>query len=470
MAKKSKMMQIMKDDGRRQVIALYARVSTDRQAEEGYSLEIQRERLTAYARSLYDADAELRFYVDDGFSGGNLERPEITRLIDDVKKKDITHVIVMKLDRLSRSQKDTLYLIEDVFLPHNTAFVSMQESFATDTPFGRAMVGILSVFAQLERENIYERTRSGMAKRVESGYWPGGGRIPFGYDYSPGEGILVPNEDADTVRKVYELYIEGYSLQTIANMVGLKYERLAYQILTRKSNTGVITYKGGEYKGRHQAIVSPEVYDQAMAALSERSSKRLVSATDHLLTGLVYCGVCGARMRYMRWGKAGYKLYCYSRQSSKPYLVRDPDCANEGAWADEVEDAVLADVFLATERIEADEQEELVSGAVTVLRDQQELEEKKLRRLYRLYSEAGDDLLLSEIEEIKKRRDMIKEKLEQEEARGLISQGIKRARLEVKNLRGLWDYMTVRDRQRAIRAVVDRVTVTENEVHIEYKL
>ena len=78
-------------------------------------------------------------------------------LMEDVKNGEITHVVVVKLDRLSRSQKDTLYLIEDVFLPHNVAFISMGESFNTATPFGRAVVGILSVFAQLERENIYEK-------------------------------------------------------------------------------------------------------------------------------------------------------------------------------------------------------------------------------------------------------------------------------------------------------------------------
>ena len=142
------------------VIAKYIRVSTDKQREEGYSIDIQKERLDNYVRSMFPESeyrVEYREYVDDGYSGGSLDRPAMKRLIEDVKNGVVTHVVVVKLDRLSRSQKDTLYLIEDVFLPHNTAFISMGESFNTSTAFGRAVVGILSVFAQLERENIYER-------------------------------------------------------------------------------------------------------------------------------------------------------------------------------------------------------------------------------------------------------------------------------------------------------------------------
>ena len=228
--------------------ALYVRVSTDRQAEEGYSIEVQTERLEAYTKT-FDGDVQYELYIDDGFSGASLERPAMQRLIADAENGVVTHVLVLKLDRLSRSQKDTLHLIEDVFLPHNVAFVSVQESFNTATAFGRAVVGILSVFAQLERENIYERTRSGMQKRVEAGYWPGGGGVPFGYDYDPEKGILVPNADAGTVRQIYELYLQGYALQTIANLLGLKYEKLAAQILLRKTNIGIIEYNGVEYKG-----------------------------------------------------------------------------------------------------------------------------------------------------------------------------------------------------------------------------
>ena len=138
--------------------ALYIRVSTEAQAEEGYSIQAQTERLEAYCKAM--GWERYRFYTDGGYSGSNLDRPEMTRLIADVRAGQVATVVVFKLDRLSRSQKDTLYLIEDVFLPNEVDFISLNESIDTSTPYGRAMIGILSAFAQLERENIYLRRKS----------------------------------------------------------------------------------------------------------------------------------------------------------------------------------------------------------------------------------------------------------------------------------------------------------------------
>ena len=140
--------------------AIYIRVSTDFQAEEGYSIDAQKEQLTAYCVS--KGIKHYDYYIDGGWSGSNINRPELQRLIEDIKKNRISHVIVYKLDRLSRSQKDTLYLIEDIFNVYGVSFVSINESIDTASPTGRLMIGILSAFAQLERENIRMRTRMGM--------------------------------------------------------------------------------------------------------------------------------------------------------------------------------------------------------------------------------------------------------------------------------------------------------------------
>ena len=149
--------------------ALYIRVSTEFQAEEGYSIDAQKEQLAAYCAMKGLKDYE--FFVDGGWSGSNLDRPEMQRLVGLCKEGRISHVVVFKLDRLSRSQKDTLFLIEDVFNPNGVSFVSLNESMDTATPMGRLMLGILSAFAQLERENIRLRTRMGMLERVKAGYW-----------------------------------------------------------------------------------------------------------------------------------------------------------------------------------------------------------------------------------------------------------------------------------------------------------
>ena len=126
-------------------------------------------------------------YTDGGYSGVNMERPALKKLISDVKDHKIDKVLVYKLDRLSRSQKDTLMLIEDVFLANGCDFVSMSENFDTATPLGRAMIGILAVFAQLEREQIKERMNMGKEARAKLGKYKGGGKLPIGYDYVDGK-------------------------------------------------------------------------------------------------------------------------------------------------------------------------------------------------------------------------------------------------------------------------------------------
>ena len=465
---KSKMRKIKDVPAEAVRAALYIRVSTDRQAEEGYSIEVQTERLTAYTKT-FDGDVQYELYIDDGFSGASLERPAMQRLIQDAGSGAVTHVLVYKLDRLSRSQKDTLHLIEDVFLPNNVAFISIQESFNTATAFGRAVVGILSVFAQLERENIYERTRSGMQKRVEAGYWPGGGGVPFGYDYDPEKGILVPNADAATVRQIYDLYLQGYALQTIANMLGLKYEKLAAQIMLRKTNIGIIEYNGVEYKGLHEPIVSREVYEKAMKMHALRSAARVTVPARHLLTGLLWCGVCGARLRYQKWGKAGYKLVCYSQQHSKPYLVRDPDCDNETVWAEDVEAAVVKDLMDMTAGDVGSAQGEESTSIAETLKVRKSALETRLRRLYELYSQDGERILLESIQKLRDELSALEEKIQAETQRGVLSADAQAAREKLRSIRGTWNYMNAREKRALVISVIEKITITHGKVQIDYR-
>lgn len=452
-------------------IALYARVSTEAQAEEGYSIDIQKAKLLAYSQTLSFNPESLEYYVDDGYSGGNLDRPRMKDLISDIEDGLITHVIVYKLDRLSRSQKDTLQLIEDVFIPNNVAFISVQESFDTSTPFGRAVVGILSVFAQFERENIYERTRSGMRKRVEDGYWMGGGVVPFGYDYDSTQGILVPNKDAEIVKQLYDLYLQGYSEEMLAKKFNLKYDKLVHHILTRKSNTGVIIYKGNEYQGRHEPLVSLETYNATMSLMKQRSERKLVTKTDHLLTGLFECGVCGAKMRYSKYGQDYFKITCYSQQKSKKYLVKDPDCNNGKTDAQELEKIVLNDIFSMTDNLDV-KNDALApnKSVIDTIEDQQRILENKLKRLYTLYAEDENDYLLDTINTLKKELSAVKERLKQEQDAANLHKTVVDKQKELKNLRDAWDYMTHQEKQNAVRSLVDKIIINNDSIEIKYKL
>lgn len=449
---------------------LYIRVSTEAQAEEGFSIGAQQERLEAYCRALGWENYQL--YIDPGFSGSNLNRPQMQRLIGDVQSGKVSAVVVYKLDRLSRSQKDTLYLIEDVFIPHNVAFVSLNENIDTGTPYGRAMIGILSAFAQLERENIYQRTRMGMLERVKQGYWMGGGGVPYGYDYDRNRGILVPNEQqAEQVRKMYDLYLRGYSAQKIAHMLGLRYDRIVTQILARKSNTGVICYKGEEYPGLHEPIISAEIYNLTQIKMRERAEKsRVPTKGTHLLAGLVYCGACGARMRYVKWGKGGYKLYCYSKDKSKPHMKRADACSSEPCWADQIEGLVIQDLFNISANLEQPEKE----GCAPPADPLQELEsqiaqtEAKVKRLYNLYAVDGNEMLLDTIEENKRQLALLREQRIMEEETRARARHIGLIREQVVSIRSAWEMLSAQERQAILRDCIDRIIIHKNRVEIFY--
>lgn len=449
--------------------ALYVRVSTEAQAEEGYSVPAQTERLEAYCKMKGWDNYAL--YTDAGFSGSNLNRPAVQRLIADVETGKISSVAVYKLDRLSRSQKDTLFLIEDVFLPQNVDFISLNENIDTSTPYGRAMIGILSAFAQLERENIYLRTRMGMLERVKQGFWMGGGGTPFGYDYDSAKGILVPNEDAVVVRKIYELYIKGYSAQKIANMLNLKYDKLVTQILTRRSNLGLISYKGQEYQGLHQPIVTEETFDLAMRKMRERgSSARATASSRHLLTGLVYCGLCGARMRYIKWGKAGYKLRCYSRDPSKSYMRKMDHCDADAVWADQIEQVVLDDLFqLSADMGDNQETEKgLFIDPLAELKSRITQTENKLKRLYNLYAESEDEVLRDAIEEAKKLLLSLRDSYADEESNQTASRQLDLIRCQVAGIAETWPLLSDQERQVLIRDCVEKIVISGTKVEIYY--
>lgn len=207
------------------IVDLYIRVSTSEQAEEGYSVAEQEERLRNYCAAYnYTIHA---VHIDPGFSGASLNRPGIKKVMDDVEHGRCKKVIVWKLDRLSRSQKDTLILLEDVFLANDCHFISLLESFDTSTPFGRCIVGILATFAQMERENIKMRTMMGRQARIKEGHFHGS-RCPTGYTfkYSP-DGTLLSNDlevnpyAAKLVHEAYRLFLAWFQHQLHCRPYGI---------------------------------------------------------------------------------------------------------------------------------------------------------------------------------------------------------------------------------------------------------
>ena len=322
---------------------IYIRVSTQEQARDGYSIGEQKDRLTKYCEAMNWTVVST--YSDPGYSGANMDRPGLMDLIRDVEAGKTDKIVVYKLDRLSRSQKDTLYLIEDVLLKNGVDLVSMSENFDTGSAFGRATIGILSVFAQLEREQIKERMQLGADARAKDGRYHGGPYAPIGYDYADGELVINPYE-AMQVKKIWTYAEDGlpvYRISKLMDAAGYRHKYGAWtdnsirSVLTTPVYAGRIVWKNETYPGRHEAIIEPDRFDAYDFKRRDTGKYKTVNVFNRttLLGGLIFCGRCGARYyckqnTKTRTGGPAQRYYtCYSRGKGSRRLVRDPNCKNK---------------------------------------------------------------------------------------------------------------------------------------------
>ena len=410
---------------------------------------------------------EFEYYIDGGYSGKDLNRPAIKKLIEDCKYHKIDAVFVFKLDRISRSQRDTLYLIEEVFNKYDVSFISMRENFDTSSPFGKAMIGVLSVFAQLERETILERTRIGLKKRAESGLWRGGGKIPFPYRYDRNTGTLVPiPEQVKLLHKMISLYISGKSFNAIGKIVGMDESMVETRILSI-TNTGKVPYRDEIFEGLHEAVVSDELYEEILRVNKVRS--REPYERHYLLSGKVYCGHCGAKYRYQKWGKR-LIMYCYSQQKSKSKYIKDPNCKNKRWDTFEVEDAVLEELFKMSLDIDLFKYTFNIASVNVKNELKARLEEIK-KQINNLLNFIASGIAVDEtnkkITELEKEKIVIEEKLlssDKKEKDNKVSLNM------ITSLKTTWFNMDFDEQRRIIEHLIDKVVVNDNEINIYYNI
>ncbi|MBD8589177.1 recombinase family protein [Peribacillus simplex] len=327
--------------------ALYIRVST-REQVENYSIEVQKERLEAFCKAKgWDI---YNIYIDGGFSGSTLNRPDLQRMIKDLKNIDV--VLVYKLDRLSRSQKNTLELIEEHFLKNNVDFVSITETLDTSTPFGKAMIGILSVFAQLERETIAERMRMGHIKRAENGLGSMGGDYdPAGYSRENGF-LIIKDDEAIHIRRAFDLYEQYRSITKMQQ--SLKEEghsvwrfRRYRDILANTLYIGMVSFAGKLYKGQHQPIITPEQFERVQVLLQRHKGNNAHKAKRSLLSGLLRCQCCNEQfVSYSssiskKNPKSYYYYVCRARRFPSEY---DEKCNNKIWNRSKLESIVISEL------------------------------------------------------------------------------------------------------------------------------
>lgn len=275
----------------------YCRVSTEEQAEEGYSIDGQADKLQVYAE-LHDL-GEVIVISDPGLSGKNLERPGLQRILTMVDEGHVGHVLVWRLDRLSRNLGD-LIALADNFGQHEVALHSFTERLDLSTATGRMFYNVLGSFAQFYREQLAENVRMGMAQAIRQGRWIN--RPKTGYDLV--EGRLVPNQDADTVRDIFRLRAEGMSHQRIEDRTGVKFSTVRLILLSR-IYLGEVLYNGEWFPGTHEPLIT----EQDFRAAQNRFVPGRTRLSREVLSGRVRCGLCGrlAAVEYRQNGQPVFR-------------------------------------------------------------------------------------------------------------------------------------------------------------------
>ncbi|WP_233192398.1 recombinase family protein [Sporosarcina sp. P26b] len=298
-------------------VCIYARVSTEEQATEGYSISAQLNILKQYAQ--LNGWHVVNEYVDEGISGKSIRgRPSLNRLIDSVSQGKFDAVLVWKISRLSRNMLETLLLL-DQFEKENVKFISYSENFDSGTPIGRLVIQLMASIAEMERNTLSENVKLGMKQRALEGSWNGG--VIFGYDSYEKE-LVINNDEAEVVKMIFEMYQAGNGLKALANSLnkrGYRTKRNKHfsingiaQILDNPTYVGKIRWlqvedwdtkrrKGKNLnpilvEGKHEAIIGDELWSLVESRRKSRSFKQRQSSEPFLLSSILRCPDCDQGM------------------------------------------------------------------------------------------------------------------------------------------------------------------------------
>lgn len=329
--------------------AIYTRVSTEHGLDQEFnSLDAQHEAASAYIKSQAHAGwTQIRSRYDDGgYSGGSTDRPNLQKLLDDVRAHKIDVIVVYKVDRLTRSLADFAKLVE-LFDAHAVSFVSVTQQFNTTTSMGRLTLNVLLSFAQFEREVTSERIRDKIAASKRKGLWVGG-PLPLGYEMKDGK-VIVVEEEAERVRFIFKRYRElsGVNalvrdlrqrdirtktrpLATGATRGGIPFGRgTLFYLLRNRFYIGEVKYKGEILPGEQPPIMDRLTFDAVQQKLTDQWSTRsaMRNASDPLLAGLLFDDA-GYRMVSTHATKASIRYRYYV---SSPHLHGESKSATLGS-------------------------------------------------------------------------------------------------------------------------------------------
>jgi site-specific DNA recombinase len=351
--------------------AIYTRKSTEEGLEQEFnSLDAQRESAEAYVASMKHEGWQLvpERYDDGGYTGGNVERPALQRLLDGIQGGSVDCVIVYKVDRLSRSLLDFARLMQ-LFEQQRVAFVSVTQRFDTSNSMGRLTLNMLMSFAQFEREMISERTRDKIAATRRKGKWSGGMPL-LGYDVVATKLVVLPIE-AERVRQIFELYLEhgalvqhGALVPTVTDLNrrgwatkqwttkkgvsrgGIPFGKTRlHHLLTNVTYLGKIRYRDEVHEGEHEAVVDRETFERVQKLLAGNGlgrGGRSGSRHAGILSGLLRCGSCNCGMMhtYTTKGSRRYRYYVCANAQQRGWK----SCPGPSLPANEIERFVVDEI------------------------------------------------------------------------------------------------------------------------------
>jgi len=354
--------------------AIYTRVSTEHGLDQEFnSLDAQYDAASAYIKSQAHAGWTLirSRYDDGGYSGGSTDRPDLQRLLDDIRARKLDVIVVYKVDRLTRSLADFAKLVE-LFDAHGVSFVSVTQQFNTTTSMGRLTLNVLLSFAQFEREVTSERIRDKIAASKRKGLWVGG-PLPLGY-HMKDDKVAIVEDEAERVRLIYRRYLElsgvnalvrdlcerdirtkARFLATGATRGGVPFGRGSlFYLLRNRFYVGEVKYKNEILPGEQPAIMDRSLFDAVQQKLTDQWTNRTTmrNASDHLLTGFLFDDA-GHRMVPTHTTKAGIRYRYYV---SLPHLHGESKTAMLGSLsrvrATDVEDIIVGslDAYLIAQK------------------------------------------------------------------------------------------------------------------------
>ena len=486
--------------------AIYTRKSTEEGLEQEFnSLDAQRESGEAFIVSQRHEGWTVapQRYDDGGFSGGNMERPALERLLEDVENHRVDCVVVYKVDRLSRSLLDFAKIIE-TFDHNGVSFVSVTQQFSTTTSMGRLTLNILLSFAQFEREIIGERIRDKVAAAKRKGKFTGG-TPPLGYDVDPEKTRLVVNpEEAKLVRHIFKRFAEIGSPLTIADELNKKgittkawmtkngvfregkpwHKMHIYRVLYNRTYLGEVTHKDKTYPGEHEAIVTKDLWQRAHAVIEDNKrhrSQHVRAKAPALLKGLIRCGACDTAMSPVSTGTAhrNYRYYTCGRASKTGHS----NCPVKSVPAGDMEGAVIqqlramfkspemiAQTYQATRGLEAEELERLRSERTELEARLAELKQAASRLLDSgaSDSETTDEIRRTNEEFVDTQRRFrdIDEEIHGMQARLVSERDVAES---LRRLDSIWDELFPLEQSRIVQLLVERVTVNVDGMNIRIR-